>query len=1602
MFDPIKASQEIKESYIDYITTTFHMADPEYERAFRSELQKEGMVAKGPFLDIGGSYETGHTLRELMEGCSASPLFAQLEPIAEKDRELKLDRPLYIHQENALRKASAGENLVVTTGTGSGKTESFLLPIINHLLREESAGTLDSGVRAIIIYPMNALANDQMKRMRALFKNYPKICYGVYNGNTEHTQSKALAEYHRTYKDACGNPLDPAPNEIISREVMQKTPPHILITNYSMLEYMMLRPKDDAVFSGAKLKFIVLDEAHIYKGATGMETSLLMRRLRARISEPGSVQYILTSATLGGPDADNEILSFAEKLCGVPFKASGIIRSREKRPDMKELLQLPPELFTELYQRPQSVAEILSRFEVDFLPNGDDGEKLYELFLHAQLFDTLRRVAVEPVTVSQLRRELSATQPMTYNQVVAFIAVCARAERDGASLIKPRYHFFVRAIEGAYISLKSPKHLYLHRKLQSAEFSEQFTTSVFEAAVCTDCGRMAIVGRENGGYLCQTSRRGVEDDSEYFYIKEDTDGELLEDEDDNVQDGSEDYIICALCGAIASEADVKLNPKSNHKYFCDHDSSNWVRVRRIHRKEGRPAKCPACGFGSFRRFYLGSEAATAVLGTGLFEQLPSEEITVVEPLAPQPRRSVFTKAPQQRQIRKKQTRQFLCFSDSRSEAAFFASYMERSYQEFLRRRGIWHVTEKFRCTGRENVSVTEFVNELIRYYETNRSFASWDKPAEQDPGLLTAESRSNAWVAILNEMFNARRSTSLVSMGVLSFVYRKNEVAAVGFQEAFGLTAPDARNLLESLTQDAVFTGAIDAGKEHTLSPAEREYIFFTPTAKKLSLLRTADDSKKTWIAGWRGRKRTNGTYYPNTRINRLVQALGISEDDADDLLADYWENVFEADSDEFSLDANDFQIRIGGTAGSHFYRCKKCGRVTPYNVKGHCFSVKCTGQLESFDPLAACGSNHYAKLYRSEQSEPLFIKEHTAQLAKDQQTLYQEAFVQKKINALSCSTTFEMGVDVGSLETVYMRDVPPSPANYVQRAGRAGRAKHSAAFVLTYAKLSSHDFTYYQNPSNMISGTIKAPVFEIENEKIINRHIFAVALSSFFAVHPEVYAADDQTVLLNEGGYELLKNYLNEKPAKLRQLLLRSIPAGMHIRMGIPDFSWVDRLCGEDGTLEIAVQDFRETVAEMEKALRECRRHHDDEGAGAWSRSLRNFRCAKEDKCGKKSLIGFLVRNNVLPKYGFPVDTVELIPDVSAVGKDRALQLARDLQMAIAEYAPGAQVVADGKMYVSRYIRKMPGRNAENAWEKGWYCPSCPYCGQPNFTRDPVTGSGRECVSCHQVIPRLRWLKTLEPRMGFCAESKPRDVPMHRPEHDYKTDDYYIGDPHRNLIRKMRFTVNGQILQIESTSNDSLVVVGRTRYRVCPVCGYATDGELPKPHETSRGYPCLNKEGKGTEYLLSHDFKTDVVKITFETREAADLNTMLSVLYALLEGLSREMGIERTDIKGCLFRTEVGGMMLYTVILYDAVAGGAGHVRRMVTEDGRAFQQILEKALTVVNSCNCDTSCYQCLRNYYNQKIHDQLSRWAAVKFLYPWLGEMEPLEETEETKNT
>ena len=221
-------------------------------------------------------------------------------------------------------------------------------------------------------------------------------------------------------------------------------------------------------------------------------------------------------------------------------------------------------------------------------------------------------------------------------------------------------------------------------------------------------------------------------------------------------------------------------------------------------------------------------------------------------------------------------------------------------------------------------------------------------------------------------------------------------------------------------------------------------------------------------------------------------------------------------------------------------------------------------------------------------------------------------------------------------------------------------------------------------------------------------------------------------------------------------------------------------------------------------------------------------------------------------------------------------------------------------------------------------------------------------------------------------------------------------------MLQTQNFRIGEETVRLQASKNDSLAVVGLGEHVICPFCGYATDdGDtvLKERHKNPRGYVCnYRSEGKVLQPVrASHVFKTDVASIAFLTADAAEYDTMISVLYAILEGLSKELDIERTDIKGCLHKIKWEGSAkpIYSVILYDAVAGGAGHVRRIVTEDGAVFQRVLNRAYQIVNGCKCDPSCYSCIRNYYNQKIHDQLSRKKAAAFLANKLGECIPIQE-------
>lgn len=1600
MFNPITASENIKDEFISYITTQFNISDPTYASKFIDELGKKGNVTKGPYLEINDAFEKGKNLSSLIDQGTVSPLFRELEgDLPDGEKELQLNRSLYQHQEQSIIKTNQGKNLVITTGTGSGKTECFVIPIIDHLLREIEKGTLSSGVRAIVIYPMNALANDQMKRLRVLLGHYPKITFGVYNSSTEETEEKGIAEYERAFRTAANQKPKPLPNEIISRERMRSTPPHILITNYAMLEYMMLRPKDDLVFSGAKLRFLVLDEAHIYRGATGMETSLLLMRLKARISNPNKVLHILTSATLGGKKADNAIVQFAQTLCHAEFHKTDIIRSKCIAPEFDDNpIEVPLQLFAEMANPSRPLNDIVADYGLSIPDGQSDEEFIYELCNRTTVYQALRNAIRSAMTIDEITQRLQIDFSITDQDIINIIQVAVQGVKNGTALLKARYHFFAKAPEGMYLTLDDSKELTLTRQKYINITGK--ARKVFEVAICDDCGRIAIIGTEKRGKIEFTSNQ-FDKNFRYFQLLGNDHDVIIEDDEEDDEGnslpseiGKDDYQICTSCGTIIHTSQTGSQP-------CDCGKNTFIKVREIVPSEStHRTKCAICKQGTLRTYYLGAEAATSVLGTSLFEELPAKEAKLKSVKKDQSSSGgLFGVIPKAR-IAESVTRskQFLTFSDSRGEAAFFATYMEGIYHEFLRRRGIWHVVETYReDMAQRPWEIETFVEKLTGYFDKNRTFAN---PGHTGAENLTPTSMKQAWIAVLNEMVNARRATSLVSLGMIKFNFKGNTPEIIqNVAEGLSQKPSDMQALFDLLVMDIVYHGAVEG--DCNLTDNDRDYIFFNTRPKRVVKVKNGINDKKTpYLLSWLSRVRSTGSWLRNKRMTRVMKILEKTESEADNLLREYWDSILRENLSPTSDEMNSFFIKTdkftiqAGSDKIPVFRCETCGKITMMNCKGLCANVSCGGTLKQISHESIIERNHYARLYQSQEMKPLHIKEHTAQLGRDEQLKYQEQFVNKEINALSCSTTFEMGVDVGDLETVFLRNMPPSPSNYVQRAGRAGRSLKSAAYSVTYAKLSSHDYTFYKDPIKMISGKIGVPIFAVQNEKIIRRHIYAIALSAFFSKYPEIYNSNNADVFLNEQGWETFLEFLSEKPESLKKTLKSSIPEEKHESMGILDYSWTENLIGVDGVLRIAVEDFRNTVQFYQSEFDRLNHKGETQEAAEIEKKLWRFRRAKDDKRGRNELIEFLVRSNVLPKYGFPVDTVELFQSANS-NDDKKLRMVRDLQLAVSEYAPDSQIVADGKLYTSRYIRKLPLTTGLD-WETS-YIAECPNqeCKTWNHSKVEPAVEGLTCVSCGEVIGKRSWQVAIEPRKGFIAESNPKDAPLRKPEKAFRSDDFYIGDSQRHITNKVDYTLkNGNRFRMESSTNDSLMVVCDDTFYVCPSCGYAESvphlgkniprRSITKSHSTPWDSKC---EAKLSRNKLIHVFKTDVVRITFDHPQASNYEVMISTLYALLEGFSSALEIERNDIKGCLHKIFINGRMTYTLVLYDAVAGGAGHVRRLSMDDnGTNFLKVIKSALDLTSKCNCSPSCYNCLRNYYNQKIHDYLNRDYAADFLSNW----------------
>jgi Domain of unknown function (DUF1998)/Helicase conserved C-terminal domain len=624
-----------------------------------------------------------------------------------------------------------------------------------------------------------------------------------------------------------------------------------------------------------------------------------------------------------------------------------------------------------------------------------------------------------------------------------------------------------------------------------------------------------------------------------------------------------------------------------------------------------------------------------------------------------------------------------------------------------------------------------------------------------------------------------------------------------------------------------------------------------------------------------------------------------------------------------------------------------------------------------------------------------LKAEEHTAQWTSEHAAQIQDEFMRGQINVLSCSTTFELGVDVGELQAVLMRNVPPTTANYVQRAGRAGRRTTSTAFVLTYAQRRSHDFTYFRNPVDLVAGRVTPPVISLTNEPIVRRHMHAVLLAMFLRREVDLFEHRYRNVgeFLSPGdeaepGEQRFAEYAVSHPAEVAETLGRIVPVEVRPALEPSSWSWLGELYTAEGggRMPRVALDVQTDVDEFGRLSEQAYQEQNGRAGDMYRNIVNTLR--------RRELLGFLGSQGVLPKYGFPVDVVGLRTEHVADGVARQLDLTRDLRIAIGEYAPGSQIVAGKKVWISGGLHKLPGKELP----RHPYAV-CRHCGR--FQTGVEPGSG-DCQGCGEPLT-AGWGgggTLVTPIFGFVSRSEePRSSGESRPPRGYASRVYFsrldepadsgapndlaLALPPPAMPLHVRYSRYGQLAVVNSGSF-------RRGFRLCDTCGFAETAPEPPAGGRRRAQPETHTNprrnrpcrGKLTTCHLGHEFVSDILELRWSGTLASQYNAdqWRSVLYSLLEGASRSLDIERDDLDGTLYYYGRGSPP--ALVLYDDVPGGAGHCRRIADSIG----PLLSAALSHVETCSCgvETSCYECLRNYRNQPYHEQLRRQDAAVFLH------------------
>lgn len=1629
-------STEVFGPYLDMLKAQyrFHPQFSHAKQMWEGRLTMEELV-QGPYLEKAQMYEQGESLENLS--------------LHEKTRETLNDRlsgrSLYKHQTDALRLLLAGQNAIIATGTSSGKTLCYQIPILDDLLRDPSLG-----LRAIIIYPLNALVNDQLTEWEQILNEHPHIAFARFTGQTPNSQQRyeerlkavieeqltdeglTQQERQREVEKRLKRQLQSDPqNRLNHRDAIRAKPPHVLITNFSMLEYLMERPVDAPIFENACLKFLVLDEVHAYRGVQATEIAFLIRRLKNHLGIERLVS-IATSATLGkqdDPESKAKVRCFASDLFGEDFIEPNPIYGKAALPELKSPSFHPT--VTDYIKAAEVLRGGNEAAACQSLYPKSSGKTLVELLDHDEHLYRLRKeILTQPLLLSEAARQLWPHDPRFKNGLQALLEIVATAKKDEThdDLLPTRLHYFVRAQDGLHVCLhlQCPDRIdgkpafFVSRNNENTPeglcpscHPKGHLSKLVEIVTCRKCGYLYGALQDLGPRRAQnpdadsnspkpqfdsfSTELGWAADSfwSYFSVAEDIPYPHQPKADDEDEDQENLFLNpaeldwCVRCGkkndkGKGDNCQCRFPHLRKIKVFhrqC-HYSGKTKDVENLYRQQKKLlTSCPNCGArnGSglepVRRFQESDDE------TGLAMAIPLSHFQVSQNNLGQ--------------AASKPARKLLCFTDHRQRAAAFPALLEEeTFTHDLGRMIVRIICAEERPF--DFISLGEALAERADPHSDNHD-PDFFLPASRFPDEeLDAKGKRNLWIA---ETFNyfgipdsARESAEDLGLVAVEYQLKSDEKSA--FHE---LLFARGLSLSESTAAIQVLLGFVRQRKAFTL-PAGQVEPYATAFGRVTTDISYALRREgRNYTEGWLPRVNKDDGYRDNFITDYLRRLLNLSPEERLKLGETIWEFLTFHDllidqkkhRGKWKLDHE----RLFVMKAPARHRCDRCGIKTAYAVRQCCPRKACMGKLQErpFDGSRNIIARWVAGVGKT-QFKALKSEEHTAQINKDLAKTIEDEFRAEGVNLISSTTTFEMGINIGDLQKVLLRNAPPSSASYVQRVGRAGRGKDKNAVCVTLCRRTKYDADTWDDPPNrLMSGEVRTPTVFMKNRVIVQRHLNAVTFSQFlrtrFAdkqsikemkqqIHLEAFLPPDSRVKIPDGWFQIISAtlYLDDFPKWLENQKEDDIFQTQTGR------SLLDAVGGFDAGQKETGRKYEKILKDIGNELSALMNERDKlykqgYSTGDVDHAVKNLL--------RSDVISILAKRGFLPRYAFPLDVVTLETGWNRWSRDTDVELSRDRGIAIAEFAPGSQVIARKKVFTSAGLYVVSNTDKP---ERLWYA-KCPGCEQIRTARiqEDIVG---DCTVCRRRITPQYIMPFVEPSaFSVKIEKNPSGTERHR----------------RTSLIRQRQTLTHFIDSVEDSSFDDcgLFSIGLKengnlfRYNLgpenkgfvlCPSCGYSEpqrSSKADKKHKKLRSLPgieyCENKQLWRKPLAYGHRFQSFCLI-------ARPINVdppVESLTFALQKGLCHLLDIEASDIgvswRWVTIRKTADGESRAEIILYDRTPGGAGFVK-----DGfKNWSQVVKRAYEICNSCKCEEACYDCLKDYGNQSYHEKLNRQSACQYL-------------------